>query len=144
MENASKALIIAGAILLAILIISLGIMVYRQASDIVKNNGMEEVEVNAFNTKFVRYVGNTEKPQDVINVLETVLTTNATSTHQVKVFYNNIDNELDNSEINEYIGNIRNKNITRPEDGWNIIVHFDETSGYIDMIMITADYSIAV
>ena len=34
MENASKALIIAGAILLAILIISLGIMIYQQASSI--------------------------------------------------------------------------------------------------------------
>ncbi len=32
MENASKALIIAGAILLAILIIGLGIFIYRQAA----------------------------------------------------------------------------------------------------------------
>ena len=31
MENASKALIIAGAILLAILLISLGIMIFNQA-----------------------------------------------------------------------------------------------------------------
>ena len=33
MENASKALIIAGAILLAILIISLGLIVYNQAKE---------------------------------------------------------------------------------------------------------------
>ena len=40
MENASKALIIAGAILLAILLISLGIMIYTQAQNTVQNSGM--------------------------------------------------------------------------------------------------------
>ena len=52
MENASKALIIAGAILLAILIISLGIMIYNQASGVVNNNAMSEVEIQSFNQKF--------------------------------------------------------------------------------------------
>ena len=40
MENASKALIIAGAILLAILLISLGIMIFNQAQDTVSNKSM--------------------------------------------------------------------------------------------------------
>ena len=52
MENASKALIIAGAILLAILIISLGILIYNQASGVVNNNAMSEVETQNFNQKF--------------------------------------------------------------------------------------------
>ena len=51
MENASKALIIAGAILLAILIISLGIMIYNQASGVVNNNAMSEVDISSFNQK---------------------------------------------------------------------------------------------
>ena len=58
MENASKALIIAGAILLAILIISLGILIYNQASGIVTNNSMSEVDINTFNSKFTQYGGN--------------------------------------------------------------------------------------
>ena len=49
MENASKALIIAGAILLAILIISLGIMIYNQASGVVNNNSMSQVDISSFN-----------------------------------------------------------------------------------------------
>ena len=52
MENASKALIIAGAILLSILIISLGIMIFRQASGVVDSNAMDEVAVSAFNQKW--------------------------------------------------------------------------------------------
>ena len=49
MENASKALIIAGAILLAILLISLGIMIFNQAQDTVTNSGMTEAELTSFN-----------------------------------------------------------------------------------------------
>ena len=39
MENASKALIIAGAILLAILLISLGIYIFSQAQSVVNDSG---------------------------------------------------------------------------------------------------------
>ena len=58
MENASKALIIAGAILLAILLISLGIMIFTQAQDTVTNSGMSEAELQSFNSKFLKYEGN--------------------------------------------------------------------------------------
>ena len=44
MENASKALIIAGAILLAILIISLGIVIYNQAAGVVNTDQLNSVE----------------------------------------------------------------------------------------------------
>ena len=57
MENASKALIIAGAILLAILIISLGILIYNQAAGIANGNAMSEVEITQFNTQFTQYEG---------------------------------------------------------------------------------------
>ena len=57
MENASKALIIACAILLAILIISLGILIYNQASGIVSSNSMSEVDIQTFNNKFTQYGG---------------------------------------------------------------------------------------
>ena len=58
MENASKALIIAGAILLSILLISLGIMIFSQAQSVVDGSGMTEAEVNSFNAKFTKYQGN--------------------------------------------------------------------------------------
>ena len=38
MENASKALIIAGAVLISILLISLGVMIYRNGADIANGN----------------------------------------------------------------------------------------------------------
>ena len=57
MENASKALIIAGAVLISILLISLGVMIYRNAADIASGNQMKDFEITAFNTKFSQYEG---------------------------------------------------------------------------------------
>lgn len=57
MENASKALIIAGAILLSILLISLGIMIYTQAQSVVNGSGMDQAAVGTFNSKLQKYEG---------------------------------------------------------------------------------------
>ena len=76
MENASKALIIAGAILLAILIISLGIMIYNQAAGVVNNNAMTEVEVTSFNQKFEQYFGENVRGANVNSLLNAVRTNN--------------------------------------------------------------------
>ena len=58
MENASKALIIAGAILLAILLISLGIVVYNQARSTIDDANIDAEAVQTFNSKFDAYLGN--------------------------------------------------------------------------------------
>ena len=52
MENASKALIIAGAILISILLISLGIVIYNSAKDAASTDQMDDFQVSAFNSKF--------------------------------------------------------------------------------------------
>ncbi len=76
MENASKALIIAGAILLAILLISLGILIFNQAQDTVNNSGMSQAEITAFNNKFLKYEG-TQKGSVVKSLINEVLASNA-------------------------------------------------------------------
>ena len=77
MENASKALIIAGAILLAILIISLGILIYNQASGIVNGNSMSDVEITQFNAQFTQYQGK-QSGSTVRALLQQVLSNNLT------------------------------------------------------------------
>ncbi len=57
MENASKALIIAGAILLAILIIALGVYIYQQASSNTGTEDLTSTAVQAHNDPFARYEG---------------------------------------------------------------------------------------
>jgi len=55
MENASKALIIAGAILLSILIIGLGMFIYTQAAGAMGNANLDPEKVSAYNSKFESY-----------------------------------------------------------------------------------------
>ncbi len=89
MENASKASIIAGAILLSILLISLGIMIFTQAQDVVSGSGMTEAQISSFNQKFLKYEG-TKKGTMVKSLIQDVMATNANSTENdgIKVLIN--------------------------------------------------------
>lgn len=57
MENASKALIIAGAILLSILIIALGVYVFNMAKGAIDTNALDSVTITTFNDPIVNYEG---------------------------------------------------------------------------------------
>lgn len=88
MENASKALIIAGAILLSILLISLGIMIFNQASSQVNNSGMSDAELSTFNQKWTKYEGK-QKGTMVRSLVQEVIANNNGDTsgdsRQVKI-----------------------------------------------------------
>ena len=76
MENASKALIIAGAILLSILIISLGIIIFTQAQDTIDSINMSEQEIMAFNNKFLPYQGESVRGSQVNALMQAVASNN--------------------------------------------------------------------
>jgi hypothetical protein len=59
MENASKALLIAGAILLCILIIAIGMFIYNSAQSTINDSmtSMSTQEIDAFNAQFTSYEG---------------------------------------------------------------------------------------
>ena len=58
MENASKALIIAGAILISILIVGLGVIIYNNVSGIAQSGTLDAQEIQAHNSPFEGYFGN--------------------------------------------------------------------------------------
>ena len=92
MENASKALIIAGAILLAILLISLGIMIYTQASGVVNTNAMSEVEISTFNKKFTQYGTSNVRGSQINALIDAVIQNNLSNSgdesRKVKIYTN--------------------------------------------------------
>lgn len=83
MENASKALIIAGAILLSILLISLGLMVYQQAKGTIGNVNLSEQEIQVFNSKFSSYEGNSVSGTQVNALIEAVISSNTLAARDV-------------------------------------------------------------
>lgn len=90
MENASKALIIAGAILISILLISIGIILIRSGQDITATGtaGMQSQKIQAFNAQFTAYEG--KKKGDELKGLDSLVrSSNATdAAHQVEVYIN--------------------------------------------------------
>ncbi len=77
MENASKALIIAGAILLSILIISLGIMVFQQAKNTVGSSNLNKQEIETFNSQWQSYEGKSKTASEVISLYQAIIASNA-------------------------------------------------------------------
>ena len=57
MENATKALLIAAAILIAIVLISIGVFVLRQGQNALNSADLSEAEIVAYNSKFESYTG---------------------------------------------------------------------------------------
>ena len=76
MENATKALLIAAAVLVAILIISLGLVVYNRASETVSSVDMSGQEIQAFNEKFLKYNGKNKRGTEVNALLKTAVNNN--------------------------------------------------------------------
>ncbi len=116
MENASKALIIAGAILLAILLISLGIMIFNQAQDTVSGSGMSEAEMQSFNNKFLKYEGNV-KGTMVKSLIQEVLATNADSDNKdgIKVTVNG-----EASPLTKYVS---------ANNTYKVVMEYEDTAG---------------
>ena len=81
MENASKALIIAGAILLSILIITLGIMVYNNSKNAVGNANLSQQEIATFNSQWESYVGSNKTASEVRTLISAVIASNASETN---------------------------------------------------------------
>lgn len=79
MENATKALMIAGAVLVAILIISVGMMIFSQGSEVINQSSgkINQVEVQAFNNGFDSYEGD-QKGSQVKQLISSVISSNAT------------------------------------------------------------------
>ena len=86
MENASKALIIAGAILISILLIAVGMMVYNSAMKPigVATGSMDSISIQMFNQRFQGYDG-TQKGSNIKELISEVITSNSTNEDGVLV-----------------------------------------------------------
>lgn len=79
MENASKALLIAAAVLIAIIIVSLALMLITSNSDTVSEGAstLDSASVEAFNNKFLCYLSNSAPGATAKALAQAVLQNNA-------------------------------------------------------------------
>lgn len=139
MENASKALLIAGAILIVIVLISIGMVIVQSAQGIVSEAGdmTTEQETSAFNNRFSTYQG-TQKGSSVQTLLGIVATNNTTNssgrviTMVIKDTEKSIDESLEDSTAltkmaSNIVGSAR----------YTVVMEERDEDGYISKISIT-------
>lgn len=135
MENASKALIIAGAILLAILIIGLGMLIFNQAKDQIGRANLDQDTINALNSKFDNYIGDNVRGSNVKTLCNTVrdnnLTADESTTFSVKLTFGTDKDVTDATEINKIRSKIGNGKY------YDVTCTYDSKTKLIDSITIT-------
>lgn len=87
MENASKALIIAGAILISIVLVSVGVIVVNSLDPNKATKEFDQYTIDQFNNNFVSNSGNNVRGTSVRTLLGHVITSNSSNeeSEQVKV-----------------------------------------------------------
>lgn len=90
MENASKALIIAGAILIAILLISAGVYLMGMLTKPQEQAGAkaDTMAIDSFNSDYTSYIGSSKSASEVKALLSRIISSNAVAgnaQHQITV-----------------------------------------------------------
>ena len=79
MENASKALIIAGAILLSIVLITLGVVIIGRGQETVDQANIDDQVISTWNQKWTQYEGKAITGTNLNNLLNSIISSNATA-----------------------------------------------------------------
>ena len=133
MENASKALIIAGAILISIVLIGVGVLIVGNAQGIFggAGNKISQMEIEQFNSSFTPYEGK-QAGSNIRSLLQTMATHNQTYTgdtsKQIKL--NNSDfvmSQLSKTKASVNVGTT-----------YTVEFGYDGGSGMINNIIITS------
>ena len=130
MENASKALIIAGAILLSILIIGLGMYIYQQANSATQGTNLDPQKANAYNGEFLQYEG-TRSGTDVqalVNIIKNHNRVNVDDpTRQISVIYGTAPDTTE--EPVESLDDVEMPPSGAIKSGWTYKISFSYSKG---------------
>jgi len=138
MENASKALIIAGAILISIVLIAVGVLVVNNMNEPVDEAiaQMSDQAKRIFNSKFEGFAGDKRLPGDARALISAIIASNASETQPHKVLVQSdlvTDIAGDKASADESkISPLYNKIVNGAT--YNIDVYY--TDGVVDIISI--------
>ena len=141
MENASKALIIAGAILISILIIAIGMYIYTNSESSIRNatSQMSTQEKSAFNQTWYTYEGS-QLGSNCRALIAQIISSNSTNVNEAsKLISLKVDGETVTPEINniqsEAMTDLRNTIDLRHT--YTVTTNQNEETGLVDEIVIT-------
>lgn len=133
MENASKALIIAGAILISIVLIAVGVMVVSAANAPVETAGskMSDIDKQIFNRDYTAYIGDKKSGSKVVSLLQAIQANNSNeeTKAEIEVSYDTEQGKTDANGIATIINKIKSGKYYKVEANYE--------DGIIDTITIT-------
>ena len=126
MENASKALIIAGAILISILIVGLGVIIYNNVADIAGDtSAIDQTQVSAHNSPIESYFGDQVTGSNVRALITYVNGINRTAQANDNTIGNYIYLKTTNSNIAASNAQVTSSNI-RTGRSYRVYLSTDE------------------
>ncbi len=141
MENATKALLIAAAILIAIVLISIGVYVLNIGQQSVQNADMTEQEIATFNAKFNGYQGANVMGSKVNALIQTVASNNLSegkTGKRVKISYPGVNDAGTATSVqNKDIENADVKVTTGKS--YKVVIKTNAKTGLVDTITVTAN-----
>lgn len=138
MENATKALLIAAAILIAIVLISIGVFVLRQGQDAMSSADMSEAQILAFNSKFESY-GGTQRGSQVKALIDRVIASNREQTATTSDTSAVVEVDLAGTSIITKASPTPNSLSKTPSTAqyYTVTIHKADKTGLVDKITIT-------
>lgn len=142
MENASKALLIAGAVLICIVLISVGMVIVNSSSEVTDqvSDITSTQAVQTFNNQFSSYAGS-QKGSSVKKLLETIATSNSvtskTSSRPINVSINDTtaNYNLASTNVSDNITAAMAKIVNSGR--YTVSIDGQDSDGFIDKISIT-------
>jgi len=146
MDNASKALIIAGAVLIAVMLVSVGVMIYQNSIGLVQNqmNNIDSLDAVAFNATFTQYCGTNKNAQNAKTLIEKITQSNTFSTErEIKIdVISEVDPTSDHKQayngatatgtVDKAVTDASAKQVYGAKNArWNIYYHLD-AGQYVD------------
>lgn len=139
MENASKALIIAGAILISIVLVSVGVIVVQSLNPDEALSSMSQQEIDSFNSKFTSNAGNNRQGTIARSVITAVITNNSqymdNTSRQVKITTEGLSSDVREAYDPNELTPVRNAIVTTARYDINYTV--DTKTGLVSVITIT-------
>lgn len=142
MENATKALIIAGAVAVSLLILSLGMYFYKQATSGVNLDKLSQAQKDEFNQEFTKYEGSSVSGMNVNELIQKVIRSNTDELANESGKY--ITLKLNGSDcvgVDESNGTVTKGATTKVKSGYTykVVVEDKGEHGLIDTITITTN-----
>ena len=140
MENATKALIIAGSILIAILLITFGVTTFnstRGTTESVKGT-MDATEIATFNNKFAGYVGKNLSAAKVRALVNIIISNNSTSSHKVNLKLVGTDYTYTAATAGTVAGSMSSGAAALSNsDTYDVVTNYDASGSIITLITVT-------